>query len=121
MKSLPSFIALLCFALLSACSKPAPVVVVHPTDSEIQEFKDGMAFAQDRYQKSGVDDKDVQAMTDYGEKFVEAGAFLNHSQYFCVGAYYQECIIYHGWSLEYKMFAYGKMLDKSYTDQAQSA
>ena len=60
-------------------------------------------------------------MADYGEKFVEDGAFLNHSQYFCVGAYYQECIIYRGWSLEYHMFAYGKMLDKSYTQQAQSA
>ena len=115
MKSLPSFVALLCLALLSACTKP------HPTDSEAQEFKDGMAFAQDRYQKSGVNDKDVQAMTDYGEKFDEAGAFLNRSQYFCVGAYYQECIIYREWSLEYGIFAWGQRLDKSYTKQAQSA
>jgi hypothetical protein len=84
-----------CLMLLSsACSQQ------HPTESEKQDFKDGQAFAQDRFTKSGITYKDPDSVSDYAMGFSEDGAFLNHSTYFCFGAYFQEYTIIKKWRYE---------------------
>jgi len=81
-----------CLTLLSsACSQQ------HPTESEIQDFKDGQAFAQDRFTKSGIAYTDADSVSDYAMGFSQDGAFLNHPVYFCLGAYFQEYTIIKKW------------------------
>jgi hypothetical protein len=77
-----------------------PQAVYQPTvsslnEKQVQEFKDGQAFAQDRlYEAKRYSDRlnheDPGAMWSYASTFSEAGAFLNHSPWFTLGAYYQE-------------------------------